>query len=98
MHFIAQSIRFRREDVQANMHNTDFLHMYQACNTLNVVLNETIPGASGKNHKILVAVKNNGMYISVAHNKATGNPVNKKETNRFYDMVDDIKKEIMEQC
>ena len=32
------------------------------------------------------------MYISVAHNKATGNPVNKKETNRFYEMVDDIKK------
>ena len=36
--------------------------------------------------------KNNGMYIAVAYNKATGNPVNKKETTRFYDMVDDIKK------
>ena len=32
------------------------------------------------------------MYISLAHNKATGNPVNKKETDRFYEMVDDIKK------
>ena len=32
------------------------------------------------------------MYISVAHNKAKGNPVNKKETDRFYEMVDDIKK------
>jgi len=63
--------------------------MYHKC---EVLVNETIPGASGKNHKILVAVKNNGMYISVAHNKAKGNPVNKKETNRFYDMVDDIKK------
>ena len=63
--------------------------MYHKC---EVLVNETIPGASGKNHKILVAVKNNGMYISVAHNKATGNPVNKKETNRFYDMVDDNKK------
>ena len=63
--------------------------MYHKC---EVLVNETIPGASGKNHKILVEVKNNGMYISVAHNKATGNPVNKKETNRFYDMVDDIKK------
>lgn len=63
--------------------------MYHKC---EVLVNETIPGVSGKNHKILVAVKNNGMYISVAHNKATGNPVNKKETNRFYDMVDDIKK------
>jgi hypothetical protein len=63
--------------------------MYHKC---EVLVNETIPGATGKNHKILVAVKNNGMYISIAHNKATGNPVNKKETNRFYDMVDDIKK------
>jgi len=63
--------------------------MYHKC---EVLVNETIPGASGKNHKILVAVKNNGMYISVAHNKAKGNPVNKKETDRFYEMVDDIKK------
>jgi hypothetical protein len=63
--------------------------MYHKC---EVLVNETIPGESGKNHKILVVVKNNGMYISVAHNKAKGNPVNKKETDRFYDMVDDIKK------
>ena len=63
--------------------------MYHKC---EVLVNETIPGQSGKNHKILVAVKNNGMDISVAQNKATGNPVNKKETNRFYEMVDDIKK------
>jgi len=63
--------------------------MYHKC---EVLVNETIPGKTGKNHKILVAVKNNGMYISVAQNKATGNPVNKKETNRFYEMVDDIKK------
>jgi len=63
--------------------------MYHKC---EVLVNETIPGQTGKNHKILVAVKNNGMYISVAQNKATGNPVNKKETNRFYEMVDDIKK------
>ena len=63
--------------------------MYHKC---EVLVNETIPGATGKDHKVLVAVKNNGMYISLAHNKATGNPVNKKETDRFYDMVDDIKK------
>lgn len=62
--------------------------MYHKC---EVIVNETIPGASGKNHKIPVAVKNNGMYISVAYNKATGNPVSKKETTRFYEMVDDIK-------
>ena len=63
--------------------------MYHKC---EVIVNDTIPGESGKNHKVLVAVKNNGMYIAVAHNKATGNPVNKKETTRFYEMVDDIKK------
>jgi hypothetical protein len=32
------------------------------------------------------------MYIAIAYNKAIGNPVNKKELIRFYDMVDDIKK------
>ena len=63
--------------------------MYHKC---EVVVNETIPGASGNNHKIPIAIKNNGMYIAIAYNKATGNPVNKKETIRFYDMVDDIKK------
>ena len=63
--------------------------MYHKC---EVLVNEAIPGATGKNHKIPVAVKNNGMYIAVAYNKATGNPVNKKETTRFYEMVDDIKK------
>jgi len=69
--------------------------MYHKC---EVIVNEAIPGASGKNHKIPIAVKNNGMYIAVAYNKAIGNPVSKKETTRFYDMVDDIKKEITEQC
>ncbi len=63
--------------------------MYHKC---EVLVNETIPGATEKNHKIPVAVKNNGMYIAVAYNKATGNPVNKKEAARFYEMVDDIKK------
>ena len=63
--------------------------IYHKC---EVIVNDTIPGAKGKNHKIPVAVKNNGMYIAVAYNKATGNPVNKKEIIRFYEMVDDIKK------
>ena len=30
--------------------------------------------------------------LSAVHKKATGNPVNKRETTRFYEMVDDIKK------
>ena len=57
-----------------------------------VLVNETIPGASGKNHRVQVAVKNaGGVYIAVATNKATGNPVGAKDTERFYKVVDDIK-------
>ena len=63
--------------------------MYHKC---EVLINETIPGASGKNHKVPVAVKNNGMYIALAQNKAIGNPVNKRDTIKFYNIVDDIKK------
>jgi len=63
--------------------------MYHKC---EVLINETIPGVSGKNHKVLVAVKSNGMYIAIAFNKATGKPVNKRETTKFYTIVDDIKK------
>jgi hypothetical protein len=63
--------------------------MYHKC---EVMINDTIPGVSGINHKVPIAIKDNGMYIAVAYNKATGNPVNKKEISRFYEMVDDIKK------
>ena len=63
--------------------------MYHKC---EVLINEAIPGKSGKNHKVPVAVKNNGMYIAVAYNKATGKPVNKRDTTKFYDIVDDLKK------
>ncbi|RDJ32403.1 MAG: hypothetical protein DWQ18_08000 [Crenarchaeota archaeon] len=63
--------------------------MYHKC---EVLINESIPGKSGKNHKVPVAVKNNGMYIAVAFNKATGNQIAKKDTVKFYDIVDDIKK------
>ncbi|HUT06577.1 MAG TPA: hypothetical protein VMW74_07825 [Nitrosopumilaceae archaeon] len=63
--------------------------MYHKC---EIIVYETIPGGSDKNHKIPIAVKNNGMYIAIAYNKATGNPVNKKEITEFYEMVDDIKK------
>ncbi len=62
---------------------------YHKC---EVLVKESIPGKTGKNHKMHVAVKNNGMYIAVAHNKAIGNPVNKRETTKFYEMVDDIKR------
>ena len=62
--------------------------MYHKC---EVLVNESIPGKSGKNHKILVAVKSNGMYIAIAFNKATGNPVNKKYLTNFYEIADDVK-------
>ena len=62
--------------------------MYHKC---EIIINETIPGKSGKNHKIPVAVKSNGMYIAIALNKPIGNPVNKKDVIKFYDIADDIK-------
>ena len=39
-----------------------------------------------------VAVKNNGMYISIAVNKDIGKQVNKRDATKFYNMADDIKK------
>ena len=62
--------------------------MYHKC---EILINETIPGKSGKNHKIPVAVKNNGMYIAVAFNKTTGTPVQKREVIKFYEIVNDVK-------
>ena len=62
--------------------------MYHKC---EILVNETIPGKSGKNHKVAVAVKSNGMYIAIAFNKATGNAVNKKYLTNFYEIADDVK-------
>ena len=62
--------------------------MYHKC---EILVGETIPGKSGKNHKIPVAVKSNGMYIAIAFNKATGTPVNKKYLTNFYEISDDVK-------
>ena len=62
--------------------------MYHKC---EIIINETIPGKSGKIHKIPVAVKSNGMYIAIELNKPIGNPVNKKDVIKFYDIADDIK-------
>ncbi len=63
--------------------------MYHKC---EILINEPIPGSSGKNHKVPVAVKSNGMYIAVAYNKAVGKPVNRRDTTRFYEIVDDLKR------
>jgi len=62
--------------------------MYHKC---EVLINETIPGKSGEEHKIPIAIKSNGMYMAIAFNKATGNPVNTKDITKFYEIADDVK-------
>jgi len=62
--------------------------MYHKC---EVVVNETIPGKSKKNHKIPIAVKHNGMYIAVGFNKPNGHAVSKKDIQKFYEIVNDVK-------
>ena len=81
-----------KEDKKGNFAQYRFFayvsSMYHKC---EILVNESIPGKSGKNHKIPVAVKSNGMYIAIAFNKAVGNPVNKKYLTNFYDIADDVK-------
>ena len=62
--------------------------MYHKC---EVVVNEVIPGKSGKNHKIPIAVKQNGMYIAVGCNKPNGHAVSKRDITKFYEIVNDVK-------
>ena len=62
--------------------------MYHKC---EVLINETIPGKSDKNHKVPIAVKNNGMYVAVGFNKSKGHAVSKKDVAKFYDIVIDVK-------
>ena len=62
--------------------------MYHKC---EVLISETIPGKSGKKHKIPIAVKNNGMYIAIGFNKPTGHPVSKKDIQKFYEIANDVK-------
>ena len=62
--------------------------MYHKC---EVLINESIPGKTGKEHKIPIAIKSNGMYMAIAFNKATGNSINKKDVGKFYQISDDVK-------
>ena len=62
--------------------------MYHKC---EVIINETIPGKSGKNHKMPISIKNNGMYVAVGFNKSKGHSVSKKDVTKFYDIVTDVK-------
>ena len=56
-----------------------------------ILINDTIPGKSGKNYKIPIAVKMNGMYIAIGFNKARGGSVTKKDVNKFYCIAIDVK-------
>ena len=62
--------------------------MYHKC---EVFISETIPGKSGKNHKMPIAIKNNGMYVAVGFNKSKGHAVSKKDVIKFYNIVTDVK-------
>ena len=62
--------------------------MYHKC---EILTDETIPGKSGKNYKIPIAVKNNGMYIAIGFNKPTCNTVSKKDIIKFYQIAADVK-------
>lgn len=81
------------EDPQGTYANYRFFayisSMFHKC---EILLNEKIPGSSGKVHKIPIAVKNNGMYVAVGFNKSAGGPISKREAIKFYEIVDDIKK------
>ena len=56
-----------------------------------IMINETIPGKSGKNHKIPITVKQNSMYIAIGFNKPIGNAVSKRDIKKFYEIVSDVK-------
>lgn len=69
-----------------------YAYISSAFHKCEILMDEQVPGESGKNHAFLVAVKNNGVYVAVAQNKASGNSISKKEMARFYDSVDDVKR------
>ena len=62
--------------------------MYHKC---EVLVNDAIPGKSGKEHKVPISIKSNGMYMAIAFNKGIGNSINKKDVTKFYKIADDIK-------
>lgn len=62
--------------------------IYHKC---DILINEMIPGNSGKNYEIPVAVKENEMYIAIAFNKSKEKAVTKQEITKFYNIADDLK-------
>ena len=55
-----------------------------------ILINESIQGVE-KNHKVEVAVNNNGSLVAIAENKPTGNAINKKDITKFFDVITDVK-------
>ena len=55
-----------------------------------ILINESIQGVE-KNHKVAVAVKSGGSLVAIAENKPTGNPINKKDITKFFDVITDVK-------
>ena len=72
-------------------HYRFYAYVSSAFHKCEIIMDEPVPGESGKNHVFLVAVKNKGVYVAVAQNKSSGNPVSKKDISRFYDTVEDVK-------
>lgn len=68
-----------------------YVYVSSAFHKCEVIVDEAIPGESQKNHKFPIVVKNNGMYIAVAQNKATGHPISRREVARFCNIVEDVK-------
>jgi len=61
--------------------------LYHNC---EILTNIRISGLNN-DHKVAVAIKENGVYVAVAINKSRGNPINKKDTANFFHMITDIK-------
>ncbi len=57
-----------------------------------VIINEIIPGKTGKNHKVPIAIKSNGVYIAIAFNRSSGRPVSRADMSRMHDVAYDIKR------
>ena len=58
--------------------------MYHKC---EVLINESIPGKSGKEHKVPISIKSNGMYMAIAFNKGTGMPSTRKMLKNFMKLL-----------
>ena len=73
-------------------HYRFFAYVSSAFHKCEILMNDSVPGESGKNHVFPVTVKSKGVYVAVAQNKASGNAVSKKEISRFYETVEDVKR------